>query len=210
MKSLGFLLISSLLLTCTPVKEEKSKSDMLSEIQKLDVQSDKTVDSILNALKTAPSLGEEQILTIHHLLQKIIDEKTNTLMKLDEINSHMDSIETRVKEYVSKKKVSTELRKKLLVDIQELQQELNEIKPRILTEIIQKPIPNNLKSLTDLPPGNYRSRIDRTHILQFFVDEHGELFVAPLQVDSLTTFNGAPLSPKVVEQIKKIRENLRK
>lgn len=214
MKYLKFLLISSLLITCTPTPKEEQVSreqSLLAEIDSLDIRSDKKIDSILSILASGDTtLTPGQYVDVHLLLQKIIDEKARALEQLDRINAHMDSLETKVTEYVKKKKASADLKKKILQDIQRLKEELNEIKPRTLQEVVQKPIPNHLKSLSDLPPGNYRSRIDRTHILQFFIDEKGEVFVAPLILDSTTVFQGGPpLNPKVAEQIQKIKEQLK-
>lgn len=214
MKYLKFLLISSLLITCNPGKEEHDakEQDMLAEIDSLDIQSDRKIDSILAILANDDStLTPGQYVDIHLLLQRIIDEKAVALAKLDKMNAHMDSIEMKVGKFVKQKKASANLKKKLLQDIQRLKEELSEIKPRTLQEVVQKPIPNHLKSLSDLPPGNYRTRIDKTHILQFFIDDKGEVFVAPLVFDSTTVFinSGTPLNPKVVEQIQKIKEQLR-
>lgn len=196
--------------TCTPI-DEKIDRDALAEIDSINRKNDKIVDSIMQIIGKSDTmrLDEDQILDIHILLQKIIDEKAQALAKLDEINDHMDSIEYKVDEYVKKKKASVELRQKILVDIQKLKDELNQIKPRTFIEVEQKPIPNSLKSLTELPPGNYRTRIDKTHILQFYVNEEGEIFVAPLILDSTTIFNGPPLNPKVSEQIRKVKESLK-
>jgi len=214
MRYLKFLLISSLLLTCTPASKDEhtvKERNLLADIDSLDIRSDRKVDSILAILaKGDTSLTPGQYVDVHLLLQKIIDEKASALEQLDKINEHMDSIEYKVEEYVKKKKASAELKKKLLQDIQRLKEEINEIKPRTLQEVVQKPIPNHLKSLSELPAGNYRARIDRTHILQFFIDEKGEIFVAPLILDSTTVFNsGTPLNPKVAEQIQKIKEQLK-
>jgi len=197
------------LVTCTPVAKDDPVND-LAKLDSINRENDRVVDSIMQLLGKSDTtkLDENQVLDIHILLQKIIDEKAQALARLDEINKHMDSIEYKVDEYVKKKKASTQLRQKILTDIQKLKEELNEIKPKTLVEIEQRPIPNSLKSLTDLPSGNYRARIDRTHILQFYVNEKGEIFVTPLILDSTTVFNGSPLNPKVLEQIRKVRESL--
>lgn len=214
MRYSGFLLISSLVvvLSCTPskIEERPVEEDLLAELDSLSHSSNQVIDSVLKVLaQSKDSLDEGQALSIHLLLQKIINEKAAALAKLDAINSHMDSIEYAAKEYVSKKKASKELRQRLLNDIQKLKHELNEIRPRTLNEIEQKPIPNQLKSLIELPAGNYRARIDKHHILQFFVSDAGEIFVAPLILDSTTVFTGPPMNPKVAEQIQKIKESLK-
>lgn len=196
-------------MTCTPTREDKVDSDILKDVQSLDIKSDRQVDSILATLTDSSMRDEEQVMGVHVFLQKIIDEKSEALKKLDQINSHLDSIQAEAEEFVSKKRASAELKRKLLADIQKLQNEIAEIKPKTLTEVIQKPIPNSLKSLTELEPGNYKTRLDRTHVLAFYVSEDGDIFVSPVIIDSTTMFNGTPLSPKVLEQIQKIRESMK-
>lgn len=204
-------IISSILilLGCGQGKNETPESsiDSLSEV--IDDHGTKK-DSIFKVIESLnpDSISESDNESIHNVLDNILQERLDAIAKLDSMDQVLTSLEENAILYARKKKENKKLKRQLLREAEEIKKKLETFKPRRLKEIIHKPLPNNLNTLEGLEPGQYRTRLDKRHILKIYVDDSARIFIGNPILDSTTIFKGKPLHPKIMEQIMEIKKKL--
>jgi len=206
-KCLNYLLLSSciFLFSCSKIENHHEIVKPLTK-----------TDSIIQLANDLKIKFNKDSININDLLGKIIKQKKGLIERLDSLDRKASDIEILAYQY--KKKQDDKVKKQLLDEINKIKNELDRIKVLAQNTIIkkdslsipEKPIGLDTKNLESLPPGNYVTRLDRTHIISIFINNKNQIYIGSPVIDSISVISGnIKLSPRVQKEINQIKEKLK-
>ena len=171
-------------------------------------------DSIILLARDLNIEFDENLNSVNEILEKVINARKGLVARLDSLDERADYMETMVYEF--KRKEDAKIKKKLLAEIAQVKKELERIKilagdaiKEDSTSVPEIKVPVETETFENLPPGNYRTRLDKYRIISMYIDPEGNIFFKEPVLDSTTVITGGrKLNPRVQKELESIKKKI--
>jgi hypothetical protein len=198
-----------------PTWSKQAKINELDDkVEQAEVPLTKKDSLIQLAEKLDIEIEDDSDVSIHEILDLIIEEKESILVRLNELDASADDTEKLAYEY--KKKRDEQIRLKLLERLKLISDELELIKIEskyVRADSLSRPeqiIPESTETIEGLKRGKYVARLDSTTVVSFLVPKDGAdpVFGEP-RLDSTTIINSrGKLHPRLKKELDVIKKRL--